>query len=175
MIPNEFNIKIKPAEESQLDFLEEMFSPGDLTKPHHRRYDIQKRGEGVYLIAWHHNIPVGHFLLRWSGPHDDHVTRYIHVAQSAFLEAGETKGEYRKKGVATAIIRQAERLAKEKGCTHIGLNVGTDNSTAKRLYEKLGYIDWEYGEFPISWEYIDKNGNKGTETEMVIYMQKRII
>jgi predicted GNAT family acetyltransferase len=38
-------------------------------------------------------------------------------------------------------------LAKEKGCTHIGLAVGSmDNPEAKRLYQKLGYADWGYGE-----------------------------
>ena len=78
-------------------------------------------------------------------------------------------------GVATALIREAERLARVKGCTKIGLLVGsTDNPEAKRLYEHLGYIDWGRGEFLISWEYIDKHGNQGTEAEVVTYMHKRL-
>ncbi len=32
--------------------------------------------------------------------------------------------------------------------------------------------DWGQGEFPISWEYIDMNGNQGTESEIVTYMHK---
>jgi GNAT superfamily N-acetyltransferase len=169
------SIEIKPAEESQLNVLENTFSPGNLSKHHYKRYEVQKRGEGVYLIAWHNHIPVGHFLLYWSGPHDVHVMRYVDVTHSAYLEAGATRVEYRRKGVATALIREAERLAKENGCTQIGLDVGsTDNPVAKRLYEKLGYVDWGHGEFLISWEYIDRNGNKGTESEMVIYMSKRL-
>ena len=75
-------------------------------------------------------------------------------------------------GVATAMIHEAERLAKEKGCTRIGLEVGINNPEAKRLYEKLGYVDWGHGDFVISWEQIDENGNKGIGTEVVIYMQK---
>ena len=173
MPEQEFKIAIKPAEESQLDELEHGFSPATLSKHHYKRYEVQKQGEGVYLIAWHAHTPVGHFLLRWSGPHDAHVLRYVDVTHSAYLEAGATRVEYRRKGVATALIREAERLAKEKGCTQIGLDVGsTDNPEAKRLYEKLGYVDWGQGAFPISWEYIDRNGNRGTESEMVIYMQK---
>ena len=168
-----FTITIKPAEASQLDVLEHEFSPGSLSKHHYQRYEVQKRGEGVYLIAWHDHTPVGHFLLRWSGPDDARVMHYVEVTQSAFLEAGGTRVAYRRKGVATALIREAERLAKEKGCTKIGLEVGsTDNQYAKRLYKHLGYVDWGHGDFPISWEYIDRNGNTGTESEIVTYMYK---
>ena len=168
-----FTLTIKPAQASQLEVLEHEFSPDTLSKPHYRRYKIQQRGEGIYLIAWHDDTPVGHFLLRWRGPDDARVMKYIDVTHSAFLEAGATSVAYRRKGVATALIREAERLARAKGCTQIGLEVGsTDNPEAKRLYEHLGYIDWGRGEFLISWEYIDMHGNRGTEFEVVIYMHK---
>lgn len=170
-----FCIEIKPAQESQLDVLEQEFSPDTLSKHHYKRYGVQKQGDGVYLIAWHDHTPVGHFVLRWSGPDDTHVMKYVDVSHSAFLEAGATRVAYRRKGVATALIREAERLARAKGCTQIGLSVGsTDNPAAKRLYEHLGYVDWGRGEFLISWEYIDKHGNKGTESEVVTYMHKRL-
>ena len=168
-----FTIIIKPAEASQLEILEHEFSPVTFSKPHYRRYEVQQRGKGVYLIAWHNRTPVGHFLLRWSGPDDARVRRYIDVVQRAFLEAGATGVAFRRKGVATALIREAERLAKEHGCTHIGLSVGsTDNPDAKRLYETLGYVDWGHGDFLISWEYIDRGGNRGTESEIVTYLHK---
>ncbi len=168
-----FTLAIKPAEASQLEMLEHEFSSDTLSKPHYRRYEVQQRGEGIYLIAWHDHIPVGHFLLRWSGPDDAQVMQYVDVTKSACLEAGATSVEYRRKGVATALIREAERVAKEHGCTRIGLNVGsTDNPDAKRLYEHLGYVDWGQGEFLISWEYIDRSGTQRTASEVVIYMYK---
>lgn len=121
-------LEIKPAEESELDTLEREFSPELLSKYHYGRYGIQSQGKGVYLIAWHNHIPVGHFLLQWSGPDDDRVKPYLDVARWAYLSAGETQVAFRRKGVATALIREAERLARAKGCTHIGLKVGsTDN------------------------------------------------
>lgn len=104
-----------------------------LSKDHDKRYEVQKQGEGVYLIAWHDHTPIGHFLLRWSGPQDAPVRTYLDVTKTAYLEAGATHGAYQRKGVATALIRKAERLAKEHGCTYIGLEVGsTDNPDAKR-------------------------------------------
>jgi ribosomal protein S18 acetylase RimI-like enzyme len=112
-------------------------------------------------------------LLRWSGPDDARVRQYSDVGQGAFLEAGATGVAYRRRGVATALIREAERLAKEHGCTRIGLSVGsTDNPDAKRLYETLGYADWGHGDFLIRWEYLDQDGNRGTESEIVTYLHK---
>jgi GNAT superfamily N-acetyltransferase len=170
-----FTITIKPVEASQLDMLEHEFSPETLSKHHYKRYEVQKQGEGVYLIAWHDHIPVGHFLLRWSGPDDARVMSYVNVKQSAYLSSGGTRVAYRRKGVATALIREAERLAQAKGCVQIGLKVGsTDNPDAKRLYEHLGYVDWGYGDFLMSWEYIDLDGNTGTESEIVTYMYKSL-
>src|SRR5258708_34197431 len=97
-----FTITIKPAEASQLDVLEHEFSPGSLSKHHYKRYEVQKRGEGVYLIAWHNHIPVGHFLLRWSGPDDARVMHYVAGLRSAFLEQGGPGAAYRRERVATA-------------------------------------------------------------------------
>ena len=46
-------LEIKEAEESQLSFLVTQFSPGN-PMFQYNRYATQ-RGEGLYLIAWHHN------------------------------------------------------------------------------------------------------------------------
>jgi ribosomal protein S18 acetylase RimI-like enzyme len=151
MYDQALSITIKPAEKSDLEALERVFFPETRSKYNYIRYEVQKRGEGVYLITWHDPIPVGHFLLRWSGPDDTHVISHIDVTRSAYLQAGRTRAEYRRRGIATALIREAERLAREKGCTQIGLSVGsTDNPNAKRLYENLGYVDWGNGDFVVS-------------------------
>jgi ribosomal protein S18 acetylase RimI-like enzyme len=168
-----FRFDIQPAEASHLDVLEHTFDPDTLSKDHHRCYEVQKQGEGVYLIAWHAHTPIGHFLLRWSGPADAYVRKYLDVTKTAYLEAGATHGAYQRKGVATALIREAERLAKEHGCTHIGLEVGsTDNPGAKRLYERLGYVDWGQGAFLISWVSVDSHDQTRTDSEIVTYMYK---
>ena len=48
-----FTLEIKPSEASQLDVLEHAFSPESLSNNHYARFEVQKQGEGVYLIAWH--------------------------------------------------------------------------------------------------------------------------
>lgn len=170
-----FQFTIQPLEASQVDILERVFSPESRSRFHFRRYEVQQRGEGVYLIAWLAQFPIGHFLLRWSGPADPRVMAYIDVQASAFLEAGETLVAYRRKGVATALIGEAERLAREKGCRRIGLEVASvDNPEARRLYERLGYVDWGHGAFLHSWEYINRDGNSATEAETVTYLSKSL-
>lgn len=170
-----FQFTIQPLAASQVDVLERVFSPESRSRFHSRRYEVQQRGEGVYLVAWSAHLPIGHFLLRWSGPDDPHVMAYVNVQESAFLEAGETQAAYRRRGIATALIREAEQLAREKGCRRIGLEVASvDNPEARRLYEQLGYVDWEHGDFLHSWEYIDRDGNIATEEETVTYLSKSL-
>ncbi|NRF95976.1 hypothetical protein HQN89_34795 [Paenibacillus frigoriresistens] len=92
-------LEIKEAEESQLDFLVTQFSP-DNPKFQYNRFAIQKRGEGLYLIAWHNNAPVGHFLLRWSGPNVNFVTKLVDIKL--------TIDEYRRKGI---VLRHGHEVA----------------------------------------------------------------
>ena len=47
-----------------------------------------------------------------------------------------------------------------------------DQFFSPRKFEMI--LDWGHGEFLISWEYIDTHGNRGTESEVVTYMHKRL-
>lgn len=173
MSEDDLVIEIRPSRKEELELLESEFSPNNLSKHHHGRHDIQENDEGIYLIAWHDNKPIGHFLLRWNGPDKDTSRNYPYP--TPFLEGGGTRSAYRRKGVATRLIAAAEKLAKEKGSTKISMAVGNrDNPDAKRLYEKLGYRDWGQGEFIVSWEYLSKDGIKGTESEVCIYLFKKL-
>ena len=47
--------------------------------------------------------------------------------------------EYRGKGIAIKLLEKAAEMAMEKGLDKLSLYVETDNSHAKRVYEKLGF------------------------------------
>ena len=49
---------------------------------------------------------------------------------------------WRKRGVGSALIREAERVAREAGKPVMGIGVGLtpDYAAAQRLYPKLGYV-----------------------------------
>src|SRR5262249_20417378 len=110
---SELPVEIRPADAAQLDFLEEQFSPGSLSRYHHRRFAVQQQGDGVYLIAWHDDEPVGHFLLLWDGPTEDPTGKY--PPHTASLESGATKPAFQGRGVGTRMIAEAERRARAKG------------------------------------------------------------
>ncbi|MFA9398088.1 MAG: GNAT family N-acetyltransferase [Clostridiaceae bacterium] len=60
--------------------------------------------------------------------------------------------EYKGRGIATTLIKYAERFSKENGYISIRLDAFTENNNACRLYEKNGYekrgiISFRKGEF----------------------------
>lgn len=170
---HELEIIIRQSQKDELDTLHNEFSPDSLIKLHHNRHEIQENGEGVYLIAWHNDKPISHILVRWNGPDKDPSN--IYPFPTPYLEGIGTQEAYRRKGVATRMIQKAEYMIQERGLHQVGLTVGSDdNPDARQLYEKLGYKDWEQGEFTISWEYKNKNGNEGKEFEVCIYMFKEL-
>src|SRR3954462_2034221 len=119
-------IEIRPAEVVHLDRLEAYFSPNSRSRYHYRRFAVQQSGDGIYLIAWHGDEPVGHFLLRWDGPTDDPTGQY--PRHTPCLEARATVPAHQRRGVGTRMIGEAERIARAKGYEQIGLAVGsTDN------------------------------------------------
>ncbi len=46
---------------------------------------------------------------------------------------------YRRKGIATRLLREVEERLRRRGAVECYLEVRTDNEAAIRLYEKLGY------------------------------------
>ncbi|KAL1511112.1 hypothetical protein AB1Y20_005933 [Prymnesium parvum] len=57
--------------------------------------------------------------------------------------------EVRRRGVASALMREAEGEARARGAEMVTLEVNWDNAPARRLYERLGYEDLEPSQLPI--------------------------
>ena len=61
-------------------------------------------------------------------------TEYIYEA------IGVVDPKYRKKGIATKLLKRIEEIAKNKGINFIEGFVEVSNKKMQKLYEKLGYI-----------------------------------
>lgn len=48
-------------------------------------------------------------------------------------------GEYRKKGVATQLVRLLEEAFRSRGIRHVNLEVSACNNTAQSFYKRCGY------------------------------------
>jgi len=104
------------------------------------RLERQRRNECIYLVAWEGGTPVGHALLHRRRPAALAVTEAT-VDVLPYLEDVFVVPECRNRGIGTALLEAAERAAAEHGDTAVTLAVSTGNSGARRLYERLGYVD----------------------------------
>jgi ribosomal protein S18 acetylase RimI-like enzyme len=56
--------------------------------------------------------------------------------------------DYRGMGIATKLLEKTEKMAMEKGLNKLSLYVEIDNSNAKRVYEKFGFLEANKAVFP---------------------------
>ena len=109
----------------------------------------QSRGDSLYLVAWVNGFPAGQGEVVFAPPRE---LCNLHVADA-----------YRDRGIGTAIIRAAEEASSDVGELSVG--VGLDNTEARRLYERLGYVGT--GEMTTTtYRYVDADGeHEATETD----------
>jgi mycothiol synthase len=97
--------------------------------------DFPHRDETLWKIAWHGDRVIGQ------------VKSFINVAENeefgrrrGYTEFISTARDWRKQGIATALICESLRELKRRGMTEAALGVHTENPNgALRLYESLGF------------------------------------
>ena len=85
------------------------------------------QGDGAYLVAWLGDDPVGHVYLVLTDPPE--------------LQDVSVRPEYRRRGIASALIGAAEREARARRFDRLRLGVSVDNGAAQALYRGLGVGD----------------------------------
>ena len=80
-----------------------------------------------YLVAWEGEEPLGHAHLALTDPPE--------------LQDVEVLPAHRRRGVATALTRAAEREAAARGHAVLTLTVSAGNEAAQAVYRALGYRD----------------------------------
>ena len=162
--------QIKIIKESDLDSL--LLVKRDASV-HTDRFRQQKDGKAVYLGAFINNYAVGYVLLSLDNKEDVMLyTTHEKCADMIDLLIIEPLRNY---GIGSQLALACEEFCKEKGIPYLGLDVNpTDNSAAKRLYERLGYH--AVGEVHLDgvYEYTDEQGNQGKYEDWCIDMIKRI-
>jgi GNAT superfamily N-acetyltransferase len=162
---------IRPCSTGEVDDLERaMPSPGR-NRFHHRRLLEQLTRSSTYLVAWQDGTPVGHLNLRWRSGEREVRHRLGDVPEVNAL--GVAPAEQRR-GVGSALLAEAERLAGDAGHDLIGLAVTVDNAPARRLYDQRGYRDWGGGPLDLTWSYVNGTGALVTEGEHCAYLIKSL-
>jgi ribosomal protein S18 acetylase RimI-like enzyme len=74
---------------------------------------------------------------------------YVHLHPTgvsyAYIDEVDTIEEYRRQGVATAMMREALAVAKQQGASEVWLGTEHDNEAAKALYQSLSPTEIEHG------------------------------
>ncbi len=101
-----------------------------------KRLKEVENGEALYLIAEEERKIVAHLLLKLKGITTE--SGYPNMNDLYVLE------EKRNFGIGSELVKEAERIVKEKGYSKISVAVNpTLNHRAKALYERLGYKQTE--------------------------------
>ena len=163
------DICISPIEPGDIDLLCQGMGGAVLgadDDTNHRSYaDKQSKGEGVYLVAWDGDVPVGHLFIRWTG--NTEVPRIVDLYPQAaqFADCPElcelyVVPERRCRGIGTQLLRRALELARERGASQATICVNTDNPRARSLYERLGFVEPGIGPFTTSGVLVDEAGQE---------------
>ena len=124
---------------------------------------IQKKEE-ICLIAWDHEIPVGWMHLRWLGDHDLErialtVPRAAEFVNMPAIYDFWIKHEYRSNGIGRKMVQMAEKYARLKKFSRIGLVVDSFNKPAFNFYISLRFQDSGLDDFETSGSY-EKDGEQ---------------
>lgn len=84
-------------------------------------------GDGLYLVAWHGDEPVGHAHLGLTDPPE--------------LQDVAVRAEHRRRRVASAPTEAVEREATARGFDRLRVMMSLDNEAAQALYRKYGYVE----------------------------------
>ena len=133
-------LEIRSAEAVELDEI-----VGALVQPAYfaDRLDRQRTRLGLLLVAWLDRRPVGDVYLWCEPAFEEIVVR--HLPGVPLLTHLEVLPNHRNRGIGTQLVVHAETHLRDRGFTRVALSVGEENKNARRLYERLGYVEWDHG------------------------------
>jgi GNAT superfamily N-acetyltransferase len=167
-------IEVEAVRRGSLPLLDSHLGNPGIPDLHQRRFEVQARGDGLYLAAWEDGAPIGNVLLHFR--HPPHHACYERYPDHAYVEALDVRLESRRQGVGLALMVSAEQHARSSGAADIGLSVGVENTPARALYWKLGYRPADLADYPVSWTYLDpETGEPKEEGEICSYWARPLV
>ncbi|MFI7243495.1 GNAT family N-acetyltransferase [Streptomyces qinglanensis] len=164
-------MRISQCREEDLELLEAHMPLRGAATPHEARYARQRQGSATFLLAWKDRRPVGSCEIRWAGCEAPEV-RAAHPGCPEVHGLGVWHGALRAQNISTALLREVERLAAERGCRAVGLGVEKNNPRASALYGHLGYRDSV--PYLDCWSYQDGAGVVHRVADACLFMVKKL-
>ncbi|HEU4670673.1 MAG TPA: GNAT family N-acetyltransferase [Dyella sp.] len=143
-------MRVRRAELSDLDDLvaleDATFDSDRMSRAQYRRH-LDSESARVLVASANHRRFLG-----------TAVVFFRRGSRVARLYSLASRPEARGKGVGSALMAAVERAARRHGCSELRLEVRTDNASAIRLYERLGYrrfahLEGYYEDGADAWRY----------------------
>ncbi len=115
----------------------ELHMPSRGTNVHAYFLSRQRSGEVTYLIAWVGGAPVGSAVISWAGPR--HPETRAAVGEVPEISNVTVVPARQQRGVGTQLMAAAEGCLRTRGHQTATIAVADDNTSAARLYARLGY------------------------------------
>lgn len=121
------------------------------------RFERQARGNGAVLVAVVGGRIVGDVYVSFEPAWEEELrVRLPGVPSLTHLEVAEA---HQRQGIATRLLAAAEAEAARRGAAAVFLGVEPGNEAARRLYERLGYLQWEHGLVATGW-WVVRDGRR---------------
>lgn len=165
-------IRIRPLAAEELGRLTAVPWSSGLPEKHQDRLERQIAGKVTYLVAWNGANPIGHMLVRLTGPNEEPMRSRL--TECAEIEDFTVVAELRSQGIGRLMLEVAEDMARQRCLRRIGVGVTLDNPRAKALYERQGFRDSGLGTYITLWQYADAAGEKRWHEEPCSYLVKEL-
>ena len=148
-----------------------LLGAGPRDRFHHvERSGLHDRGEATYLLAWDGDLPCGRATVFHRSKYEQVRDVLGDVPELNGLEAAP-----RGRGIGSRLIAAAEERATALRAARIGLAVEHGNADARRLYERLGYVQWKHGDVVDRWFERDSGGTVVREhADLCSYLVKEL-
>ncbi len=164
-------MEIAACRAEDVDVLERFMPSFSVEGSHAARFARQEAGHSTYLVPWLGGRPVGHAEVRWTGC----AAPEVRAARPGCPEINGLfvrPASLRSQGIGTALVRTAERLARERGVCLMGLGVGDDNPRAAALYARLGYLPAIA--YVDRWAHLDADGVRHERADPCTFLVKAL-
>lgn len=162
------DIFVRPADETDLIAMEWEGEYLRYRRVYQHAMEEMKRGQRIILVAEVGEEIVGQILIQLR----IHRAEFRREIPSAYFHAFRVRPAYRKQGVGTRLILEAETVVKEHGFKRAVIAAAHENPDARRLYERLGYQIFMSD--PGHWSYVDHLGRLRTLHEPSDILEKRL-
>ncbi len=150
------------SKENTAQILEKLITLGENNLGHENFYVVKHEGRVIgvlwYFAGNHYRLGELKFLFKNLNPID--AVRFLlidikdslilsHLNKCDFYIAGvAVDEEFRRQGVGSLILNQGIKMARQRGCARVVLDVALDNPDAKRLYERTGFEVFDKRSYP---------------------------